>query len=180
MADFESIVAPHRSARRLPFAEKYQAAVDWAEIQVRAELPKPDDIIRKIKSNKILTDKDKGVIIAALSKKPKAMGRPTTPPGRNFWIRRLVLSVAREFELKLTRGNCYSIECSAADAVADAMKRLKKSPGGFDRVRKLVAAARAEEASVAGRHLEQLDAKQTAMVAASRKLIEDFKDLGLG
>jgi hypothetical protein len=179
MANFESIVA-HRSARRLPLQQKYAAAVDWAEIEIRREFPSPDHLIGKIRAGQSLTDKEKHAVIAALTTKPKNGGRPKTRSGRNFWIRRLVLSVAREFELKLTRGNCYSIECSAADAVADAMKRLKKSPGGFDRVRKLVAAARAEEASVAGRHLEQLDAKQTAMVAASRKLIEDFKDLGLG
>jgi len=172
MADFESIVAPHRSARRLPFAEKYQAAVDWAEIQVRAELPKPDDIIRKIKSNEIITDKDKGVIIAALSKKPKAMGRPTTPPGRNFWIRRLVLSVAREFELNPTRGE-ISPAMSAADAVADAMLRAKVFPNSYDRTRKLVAAAKPEENAIVKAHFKRQEAERKAI----HKIL---LDLGMG
>jgi hypothetical protein len=154
MVQFKSLFA-HRAARRLPLPERYRAAVDWAEAQIRKEWPSPDDVIHKVKSGESLMAADKYLIIAALSKKTRKEGRPPTPPGRDFLLRQIVLSVAREFNLTPTRGN-VSVEFSAADAVAEAMRRAKVFPNSFDRVRKLVSKAKPEEHKAAAELYEHL------------------------
>jgi hypothetical protein len=155
MVQFKSLFA-HRAARRLPLPERYRTAVDWGEAQIRKEWPGPDDVIPKVKSGESLTAADKHLIIAALSKKlARKEGRPPTPPGRDFLLRQLVFSVAREFNLTPTRGN-VSVEFSAADAVAEAMRRAKVFPNSFDRVRKLVSKAKPEEHKAAAALYEHL------------------------
>jgi integrase len=176
MADIEAIAAPHRAARRLPQAKKYAAAVDWAETQILRELPRPEDVAAKVCAGEPLTDQEKRLIADALSKKSKGKGRPATKPGRDFWIRQLVNSVAREFQLSPTRGN-ISAQFSAADAVADGMKRAGVLPNSFDRVRKLYDGAKLEEKRAVRAFFEEQEKLRMGRLAAMRELLAD---LGLG
>lgn len=160
MTDFEMLVFPHRAARRLPISARFEAAVVWAEARLRKENPSQDEVARKLSAGQGLTKAEIEVAIAALSPKPKRAGRPITKQGRNLSLRFLVNLTAREFELSRTRGNeGRGGPYSAADAVADAMKRIGLAPRGFDRLRKIHATAGPEEAAFARAYMQRLDAQ---------------------
>jgi len=168
---------PHHRARRLPLAERFQAAVKWVADGLLEDNPTPEMVVAKLVAGQNLTPKETRFIIVALSPKPKQpANRPRTPEGRDLELRFLVKQTAREFQLTLTRGN-LGPKVSACDAVAEAMRLTNQPPRGFDRVRKRYAKAAPEESAVVGAYFGEQDASREAILAAMQRLIDD---LGVG
>ena len=176
MTDFEMLF-PHHRARRLPLAERFQAAVKWVADGLLEDNPTPEMVVAKLVAGQKLTPKETRFIIVALSSKPKQpANRPRTPEGRDLELRFLVKQTAREFQLTLTRGN-FGPKVSACDAVAEAMRLTNQPPRGFDRMRKIYAKAAPEESAVVGAYFREQDASREAIRAAMQRLIDE---LGVG
>lgn len=170
MTDFEMLLAPHRAARHLPIVARFEAAAAWVEARLRLENPSRDDVKQKLLAGQNLTKAEIAVAIAALSPKQMRAGRPTTSQGRNVSLRFLVNLTAHEFHLPRTRGN-EGRPYSAADAVAEAMKRIGLAPRGFDRLRKIHASAASEEAEILLAYMRRLEAKWEAPLERARQVL---------
>lgn len=180
MTDFEFLVAPHRVARLLPLAERYAAAVDWAENRMRDEFPDADAIAKKIQRRITLSDNERAFAFKALSRK-NAPGQPKTREGRDLMLRLTVNLVAKEFNLSPTRGNMtgkrgeIGHRFSAADVIAAAMSRLGVAPRSFERVMKVRANAKSEELAIAAEYFQKQEMRQEAISDAFQELIRSLK-----
>lgn len=126
----------HKPVADLPIRQRFTAAVEWACIQLEAEIG-PVDLRRvadKMARMETLYAFETRAVIEVLraehsppKKKAtrKQKGRPETPNGRDSTLRRLLKEIAKEYRLPLT-----SSEVSAAEALASAALDLSKRVGG--------------------------------------------------
>lgn len=121
----------HKSVAGLPIRQRFVAAVEWARIQLEAEIG-PVDLQRvadKMAGMEKLYAFETRAVIKALradhrtpkKKARKQKGRPKTPRGRDDTLRRLLNEISKEFQLPLT-----SSGVSAAEALSSASRGFSK------------------------------------------------------